>query len=130
MIVRDLWAYQLSLVKLPSKPNTTTADGVVGSKETKEDEVEDNKSDDNKSDQEDDSKSDSSSEPGVDKDLLEEISERSSSSSDDDIGGQPSKHDGTRTDRRRPLRIIDTLVCLVVGLWMIRYPVVNVDIER
>ena len=128
--MRDLWAYQLSLVKLPSKPNTTTADGVVGSKDTKEDEVEDNKSDDNKSDQEDDSKSDSSSEPGVDKDLLEEISERSSSSSDDDIGGQPSKFDGTKTDRRRPLRIIDTLVCLVVGLWVIRYPVVNVDIER
>jgi hypothetical protein len=132
MIVRDVWAYHLSLSKLPPKPdsNSTTAEDTVG-EETKENEKDDNKSDDEKSDKDDDSKSDSSSEPGIDKELLEEMSERSSSSEgeDDNTGGLDAEGYPKKASKK-PLRASDTLLCLIIGLWIIRYPIINADIER
>ena len=130
MIVRDIWAYQLSLSTLPLKPDSTKTPGEEGlGEEAKENEKDDEKSDDENSDKDDASKSDSSSEPGIDKDLLEEISERSSSS-ENDMTTAFNGGNGPKKSSRKPLRASDTLVCLVVGLWVIRYPVVNVEIER
>lgn len=79
-----------------------------------------------------DEKSLSGSEPpddGLDSDLLEQISQRSSSSS-----SSTSRRAAANTARRknatkRELHASSTLFCLILGLWTIRYPVINADIE-
>jgi len=130
MIVKDVWTYQLSLAKLPVKPEARIGeDGEVQRDETKDNEPDENKSDDSKSDREDDSKSDSSSEPGIDKELLEELSERSSSS-EDEMDGYKDNEEEAKPRKKKTLTASDTLVCLIIGLWVIRYPVINVEIER
>lgn len=65
-----------------------------------------------------------------DDDLFAEVSERSESEDDTDRrdkGRLDGKGPGWR--RKRRLRVSDTLVTLILGLWMVRVPVVNVDIQ-
>ena len=133
-VVRELWAYQLAISPVPSPP------GFSASRQNSNDPVAggmvDEKTDDKHDDLDDDSDSSSDEdekdkeEEILDEDLFAELSERSESEDDDDQR-EKGKSDGRgpRWKRKRRLRVSDTLVTLIMGLWILRVPVVNVDIQ-
>ena len=133
-IVRELWAYQLAISPLPSPPGSSS------SRDTSIIPPDEEKTDDNVDDKHDeiDDDSDSSSDADemdkedavLDDDLFAELSERSESDDDDDQrekGNMDGK--GPKWKRRRRLRVSDTLVTLIFGLWILRIPVLNIDIQ-
>lgn len=141
MIVRDLWTYTLTYADLgppPSNdpsylddepPSDGPAGEVLNSKEDQSSDEEEEGSDKVDSDQ-----SDKESNTGVDKELLEEMSELSDKS--DEREGR-SRIRGTRSRRKiageveihRRITPVYTLAVLVLGLWVIRKGVLCVDIE-
>ena len=140
MIVRDLWAYQLAVSPLPSIPEPfvalsperfplpafTSADhGVIQSQDQKDDEDEASKSS---------GSSKSEGDAGIDPEVLAELSEDSTDKEDQyrEVSSpdySPQRRD-KRWRRKRRLRVSDTVVTLVVALWAMRVPVLNVDVER
>lgn len=136
VVVRELWAYQLAISPIPPAPGSSTRPNSPQRDSAGPGEKADDKQDDKNDDTGSESGSDTSREKEDDKlddDVLEEISERSDISEDED-------GDGTRDDpagqgrgpvwrRRRPLRASDTLVTLITALWILRVPVLNIDIQ-
>lgn len=139
MIVRELWAYQLAISPLASPPGSSSL--ANASKPGREDEeakgeAEHEKTDDKGEEEgdESDSSSDAQTEKGdgeLEEDILAELSDRSEGS-DDELQAREKEADGARGPpwkRRRRLRASDTLATLVMGCWILRIPVVNVDIQ-
>ncbi len=120
MIVRDLWAYQLAMCTLPPRPSSSGEDTSDAGNDIN-DEKETAKEEGSASD-----KSGSDNEPEIDPDLLNEIE----GLSDEDQENGTNQEGVNSAKKKRPLHISDTLVCLTVGLWTIRYPILNVDLER
>lgn len=77
--------------------------------------------------------SDTDSDPertDVDPDLLELLSESDHESGVDDGEKGEQDEDKTRKGQRVSLRAVDTIATLVVALWILRVPVMNVDLRR
>ncbi|ORY24983.1 hypothetical protein BCR39DRAFT_545473 [Naematelia encephala] len=138
IIVRDLWAYQLAITPLPPVPSPATSRSTTPlfnahARPVDDTEKTDEKDGDDKSDASASSQSSKGDEVDIDPEILAEISE---GSSEDDLqqvdrGDQrTSEHiKDAKWRRRRRLRISDTIVTLVLALWVLRIPVMNVDIE-
>jgi len=70
------------------------------------------------------------SEIELDSDILNEISEGSSSDiSVNHVGESEILRGDTRWRRKRRLKVSDTVTTLVMALWILRFPVLNIDIE-
>lgn len=132
MIVRDLWAYHLLHVQLPLAPGTSAERGGDDSETEmhKEDDI--LEVDDAGGSEKEDEKSrsgSSTSDDGLDSDLLDQISQRSSSSSSSTSRRAALEAARRKNVTKKELHASSTLVCLIMGLWTIRYPVINADIE-
>ena len=125
--MRDLWAYQLAISPIPSPsiaidPTFSDTDASSSEHEEGNGELSDDDSLNDRSDKSDE-------EPLVDPDLLVELSDRSKSP-DGAMDEPEEQRRDARWRRRRRLRAVDTIVTLVVALWIIRYPLANVDMEE
>lgn len=133
-IVRELWAYQLAISPLPSPPGSSSSrhTSIIPPDEEKTDEKTDDKHDgvDDDSDSSSDADDMDKEEAALDDDLFAELSERSESEDDNDQR-ENGKMDGKgpKWKRKRRLRVSDTLVTLILGLWILRIPVLNIDIQ-
>ncbi|WWC60925.1 uncharacterized protein I303_103501 [Kwoniella dejecticola CBS 10117] len=146
MIVRDLWTYQLSISCLPSWPTSTDgrqtpeSDIVAITKQSQP-----SQPDVEMADEERKSDDDSSTDPEHEKDDLSENEEGDGRASDvdseilEEIEGMSKEEDledeamieKQNQDRRgkKKLRISDTIITLVMGLWIMRIPFIGIDIE-
>lgn len=132
-IVRDLWAYQLAEVQLPPRPSVRPREitpseidgGATKRREGSKQAV-------NEEDEEEPGEEGSGTETdeGVDPEILAALSESSLSS----LGGlaRRSKSKGKEkpAKRKKRIRIADTLVVLIVGCWVLRIPVLQVEMQR
>jgi len=98
------------------EPSTITTEG---SEEKEDDKGESSDSDDG--DQ-------TEKEEGVDTDLLAELSDVSDDSEMNEVDTRETGW-GPKWKRRRRLRVSDTLVTLILGLWTSRVPIMGIDIE-
>lgn len=134
-IVKELWAYQLSTAQNPNPPGYVPADEDISKTRRTETEgpEEEKTNDDDKGDSSSDSEDgdQTEKEEGVDADILAELSDLSelSDMDDDDRDTGNLGKSGPKWKRRRRLRVSDTLVTLIIGLLILRVPVINVDIE-
>ena len=141
MIARDLWAYQLAISPLPPLPDvipsaTAISQSLPVTALVADDRDHEPRNLDEKSDNEgtsrgstpslDDDKSD------IDPELFAELSEYSSEKEEQlcEISLDASPRSDSRWRRKRTLRASDTIVTLTVALWVLRVPVLNVEIER
>lgn len=87
------------------------------------------KDDDDKGDSSDSEGGDQTEkEEGVDEDILAELSDLSDDSEMNEVDTRETGS-GPKWKRRRRLRVSDTLVTLILGLWTLRVPILGVDIE-
>jgi RNA polymerase I-specific transcription initiation factor RRN7 len=126
----------MSTAQTPDPPGHIPADEDISSRRAEtgtEGPEEEKTNDDDKADSSSDSEGGDQTEKeegeGPDADLLAELSDLSELSDldDGDTGNIGKK--GPKWKRRRRLRVSDTLVTLIIGLWILRVPVMNVDIE-
>ena len=138
-MVRDLWAYQLASVQIPPPPDPDTPSGDRKNGPSLNDNLTGSAFDDEelKSVHYEGSGESSESEQSTPDDvaLEEELMARLSPNTSDDeamqqVQGEASTASDVRWRRRRRIQITDTLVTLVVALWVLRIPVLNVDLER
>ena len=140
MIARDLWAYQLAMSLLPPVPDMSLDATAISQSPpvtaVVADDMDHEPHNPNKSDDEGSSKSSASSQKGdksdIDPELLAELSECSSDKEEQlyEISPDASPRSDPRWRRKRRLRASDTIVTITVALWVMRVPVLNVDIER
>lgn len=132
-IVKELWAYQISTAQNPNPPGYVPVDeGILKDRRPATEGPEEEKTnDDDKGDSSSDSEEgdQTEKEEGVDADILAELSDLSELSDVDDGDSANVGKSGPKWKRRRRLRVSDTLVTLIIGLWILRVPVINVDIE-
>jgi len=87
------------------------------------------KDDDDKGDSSDSEGGDQTEkEEGVDPDILAELSDLSDDSEMNEVDTRETGS-GPKWKRRRRLRVSDTLVTLILGLWTLRVPIMGVDLE-
>lgn len=86
------------------------------------------KSDDDKEESTDSEGDQTEKEEGVDPDILAELSDVSEDSDLEEVVTETGGS-GPKGKRKRRLRVSDTLVSVILGLWTIRVPVMGVDIE-
>lgn len=131
--MKELWAYQISTAQNPNPPGYVPADEDISKTRRTETEgpEEEKTNDDDKGDSSSDSEEgdQTEKEEGVDADILAELSDLSELSDMDDGDTGNVGKSGPKWKRRRRLRVSDTLVTLIIGLWILRVPVINVDIE-
>ena len=128
--MRDLWTYNLAMCDLSGSASTEL--------ETPADDVEQDELD-----SDDDSRprqpkreldggasleGESELEAEFDDDTLKRFEDESDSDDLHSLTSKSQKRD-TKWRRKRRLRVSHTIVCLVLGLWFIRYPIVLVDLE-
>ena len=101
------------------EPSTSINVGTEGAEEKVDDKGE--SSDSEEGDQ-------TEKEEGVDPDLLAELSDLSDDSEMNEVDTRETGS-GPKWKRRRRLRVSDTLVTLILGLWTLRVPIMGVDIE-
>jgi len=101
------------------EPSTTRNHGIEGPEEKDDDKGE--SSDSEEGDQ-------TEKEDGVDPDLLAELSDVSDDSDMNEVDTRETGS-GPKWKRRRRLRVSDTLVTLILGLWTLRVPIMGIDIE-
>lgn len=104
----------------------------MGQGEDTADGKEDDKGDESSSDEDEGGVQTEKEEAALDPELLAELSDLSDQSDQEDredARGAQSES-GPRWKRRRRLRVSDTLVTLILGCWILRVPVMNVDLER
>ena len=132
-IVKELWAYQISTAQNPNPPGYVPTDEDISKDRQPANEVpeEEKTNDDDKGDSSSDSEEgdQTEKEEGVNADILAELSDLSELSDVDDGDTGNVGKSGPKWKRRRRLRVSDTLVTLIIGLWILRVPVINVDIE-
>lgn len=136
--MRDLWAYQLAISPLPPVPDDelkpipvdedSQVDLVGVDEEEKEEGIEDDKSDRSSPDPED--AKEEGNEDDDDSELLRRLSEDGDSDKDNEEEGDTGAGDTRKLGRKRRLVISDTVVTLLLALWVLRYPIMNVDLER
>ena len=136
--MRDLWAYQLAIVPLPPRPDPSShpeIDNLLNIGDDKPDGKSDEKagSEDEETDDEDNGPpspgTTDSDEPQIDPDILAEISNTSVETNTPRTPTSGQRSD-TKWRRKRRLRVSDTIAVLVIALWVLRVPVMNVKIER
>ncbi|WVO12723.1 hypothetical protein L204_100331 [Cryptococcus depauperatus] len=152
MIVRDLWIYQLSVSTLPELFNPPDSD--QGGKESilyshpasiqraaplyasNQNSKADNERPEYQNDSDDSCQSDCSrdesgdgSDQGIDPYLLAQLSSSESKGSDH-CGTTDESDEDSRWKKKRLLRASDIVTTLIIGLWILRVPVMGVDIER
>ena len=128
-IVKELWTYQLALAQTPNPPGHTIpldeqsalSTGTEGPEEEKTNEDDKGDSTDSEGDQ-------TEKEEGVDPDILAELSDLSEDSDLNEVDSRETAG-GPKWKRRRRLRVADTLVTLILGLWTLRVPIMGIDIE-
>jgi RNA polymerase I-specific transcription initiation factor RRN7 len=105
-------------------PSTSRLIGAEGLEEekTNDDDKGDSSSDSDEGDQ-------TEKEEGVDPDILAELSDLSDDSEMNEVENAEISGSGPKWRRRRRLRVSDTLVTLILGLWTLRVPVMGFDIE-
>jgi len=101
------------------EPSTSRNAGTEGPEEKEDDKGE--SSDSDEGDQ-------TEKEEGVDPDLLAELSDVSDDSEMNEVDTRETGS-GPKWKRRRRLRVSDTLVTLILGLWTLRVPIMGIDIE-
>lgn len=79
------------------------------------------------SDDEDDEREE---EPDVDLEIIERLEELDKEEEVNQSNMDDKEKGDTRFKRKRPLRASDTITTLVVALWIIRVPIMGLDIER
>ncbi|WVF72046.1 hypothetical protein IAT40_006858 [Kwoniella sp. CBS 6097] len=155
VIVRDLWAYQLSISSLPTlperydrsesqspipasqKPNIepSHSDVIMGDEE----EEGEQRGTDSEGEEEGSEKhasaseSASSDEGSVDPEILERLDESDKEEGLNNIdqdGSGTKQGDDVKWKRKKLLKISDTIITLAVGLWILRIPVMGADIEN
>jgi RNA polymerase I-specific transcription initiation factor RRN7 len=117
------------MAQTPNPPGHPTAFDEPQSRMTGTEGPEEEKSnDDDKGDSSDSEGDQTEKEEGVDEDILAELSDLSE---DSDLNEVDTRDTGTgpKWKRRRRLRVSDTLVTLILGLWTLRVPIMGVDIE-
>ncbi|WRT67298.1 uncharacterized protein IL334_004266 [Kwoniella shivajii] len=158
VIVRDLWACQLSLSSLPPLPDSSmhsrpsspspppvttkhgqssqldieTVDSHSGSENEKYDSVSESGKEEGS-----ESESDRETDIDVDPEILEQI-EGSDKEEErlHDVDDAENNHtmtggkDKWKTRRKKKLKISDTVITVVMGLWILRIPIIGVDIEN
>jgi RNA polymerase I-specific transcription initiation factor RRN7 len=102
-------------------PSTSRDGATAGPDEEKHDDDKGEFSDSEEGDQ-------TEKEEGVDPDLLAELSDLSDDTEMDEVDTRETGS-GPKWKRRRRLRVSDTLVTLILGLWTLRVPIMGVDIE-
>ncbi|ODN89154.1 hypothetical protein L198_06473 [Cryptococcus wingfieldii CBS 7118] len=140
MIVRDLWAYQLSISVLPDIPAPPVAEEETPIQHSKSlpklridpDPQPDTRDEHSSSDSQSDSdEGESEPDDNIDPELLRDLEEGDGDGEDVEDGAKEDKN--TRGDarwkRKRRLRAADTITTLVLALWMMRVPVMGSDIE-
>jgi hypothetical protein len=146
IVVRDLWAYQLAIHRLPISSDTPSSPirpvspvEVLARPTDKTENDYDSDAESSKSGSSGRSKGEAGysgsdkedKSEGVDEELLAQLSDVSSDSEmmrmRTSTKRRPSKKEGKKKAR---LKIVDTVVTLVVALWVLRVPVMNVEIER
>lgn len=146
LVFRELWSYQLLLTPIPKAETAAAAatpsplkKKVVSSQFVYNENLEENNKDSSGSDVDDEDKGNESDSGKSDRsdrtdktdrtdaDLIAQLSE----DSDDDSGDNGDTGDDGRPvpRRRQKLKVSDTLVCLLTGLWLLRIPFTHVDIE-
>jgi RNA polymerase I-specific transcription initiation factor RRN7 len=128
--VRELWAYQLAMSPLPPIPVSSLSKSPPHQTKHHEDGGFDDQ-DENKEEDESDSDTESaSSSAAEEEDLLAALTEDGKSDEEDmrAVGGDQVQD--TRWRRKRKLRASDVVVTLVLGLWILRVPVLFVTVER
>ena len=101
------------------EPSTTRNDGT---------EVPEEKDDDKGESPDSEEGDQTEKEEGVDPDLLAELSDVSDDSEMNEVDTRETGS-GPKWKRRRRLRVSDTLVTLILGLWTMRVPIMGIDIE-
>ncbi|WVQ71389.1 hypothetical protein IAR50_000923 [Cryptococcus sp. DSM 104548] len=140
MIVRDLWAYQLSisvLSDIPAPPVAEEETPIQHSQSLPElriapDPEPDNRDDHSTSDSQSESdESDSEANNNIDPELLRDLEEGDGDGEDIEDGAREDRNarGDARWKRKRRLRAADTITTLVLALWMIKVPVMGSDIE-
>lgn len=79
------------------------------------------------SDDEDDEREE---EPDVDLEIIERLEELDKEEEVNQSNMDDKEKGDTRFKRKRPLRASDTITTFVVALWIIRVPIMGLDIER
>ncbi|WVO21859.1 uncharacterized protein IAS62_003179 [Cryptococcus decagattii] len=69
-------------------------------------------------------------EPDVDPEIIKRLEESDKEEEVDQSNVDDKKKGDTRFKRKRPLRASDTITTLVVALWIIRVPIMGLDVER
>jgi RNA polymerase I-specific transcription initiation factor RRN7 len=135
MIIRDLWAHHLATAILPSSPASELPESAMNVADTKGATTTHSSSGlgipdtpfDDAAEEESDTESNASRQD-LEKELMRELS-------DEEEDGSAHVHEETeersshRGRKRKKVVISDTLVVLVTGLWVLRWPVVFTDIE-
>ena len=130
LIVRDLWAYQLAFSTLPERPISLDNSAIGGSMHQVNQAPNDDDMDkDGDGESSEDSKSEASSKFD-EEDLLARLSEDSMSTGSETPHTDVDEAQDAKWKRRKPLKVIDTLVTIIVGLWILRTPFMNVELER
>jgi RNA polymerase I-specific transcription initiation factor RRN7 len=116
------------MAQTPNPPgHPTSVDGPLISRDTDTEGPEEK--DDDKGESSDSEEGDQTEkEEGVDPDLLAELSDVSDDSEMNEVDTRETGS-GPKWKRRRRLRVSDTLVTLILGLWTLRVPIMGVDIE-
>ncbi|OXG53108.1 RNA polymerase I-specific transcription initiation factor RRN7 [Cryptococcus neoformans] len=88
------------------------------------------RSDVSKSDSEEEEEDEREEGPDVDPEIIERLEESDKEEEVNQSNMDDKKKGDTRWKRKRRLRISDTITTLVVALWIIRVPIMGLDIER
>ncbi|WVQ77975.1 hypothetical protein IAT38_000056 [Cryptococcus sp. DSM 104549] len=134
LVVRDLWAYQLaisSLPPLPERPDDSDARTPTPSPQPPVINLTtDINMDPSSSSSESDSQDDSESDPDVDPELLAQLSDSDKDDGRDDASPGDGKKGEGRWKKKRRLKASDTIITLMVGLWVMRVPIMAMDMEN
>lgn len=126
--MRDLWAYHLSRCNLPARPAEATSEAETPLNLDKLAPLDTNEGEeDEKSDDDDESENSSLRDlENIDPALMDDIERISDDDQDLNPGEELPPKEGRWKDH---LRASDTITCLAVALWFIRYPFLHVDLE-
>ncbi|KAK8869704.1 hypothetical protein IAR55_000272 [Kwoniella newhampshirensis] len=143
MVIRDLWAYQLAMSSLPSPPDSSSASTEILSPDAKtmpevlgkaSDVGMGHQSDEGSSADEEGFEDEDGQDEKSDSELDPEVLEKLTESDKEEQNFMENSPNGQRRDtswkRRRRLRVSDTVSTLVIGLWVLRIPVMYVDMEN
>ena len=146
VVVRELWSYQLLLTPIPKaetekaeatpppQTKTVASSQFIYNENADKDKEASGSDTDNDGSESDGGKSDRSDRTDrtdkTDAELIARLSDDSDEEDDDAENERRAKEGNAPIPRKRQkLKVSDTLVCLLLGLWLLRIPFTHVDIE-